>query len=175
MLMRVDECVDARAYRWTYVYVCMGARGRRLFFFFTRVNQQLREQGRVTHFAERDTHTGGELVPVECGVRDSLSRSEVREITAGHQQGSGQRARALRLVRSHPSLLIDRRSASVDHARAIRSWLLLFSCLPPARRSRRRKYLPFLLALGLRFLAAAAESQRLQSALHVVGRWLLQK
>lgn len=44
---------------------------------------------------EGHAHAQEELIPVECGVRDSLSRSEVREVVAaGHQRGSGRRARS---------------------------------------------------------------------------------
>lgn len=69
--------------------------------------------------SERHAHAQEELVPVECGVRDSLSRSEVREVVAAeHQRVSGRRARsgfeplvsslALRSVCLALSLLIDR-------------------------------------------------------------------
>lgn len=53
------------------------------------------QEGENERERERHAHAQEELVPVECGVRDSLSRSEVREaVAAGHQRGSGRRARS---------------------------------------------------------------------------------
>jgi len=89
---------------------------------------------------------------MECGVRDSLSRSEVREvITVGHQRDSGRRARfALEPLISSLALLslfhtpfcsINRNGGPCVHTRGlpgvIRSWLILFSCLSPASRTSR--------------------------------------
>jgi len=83
------------------------------------------------HFAERRAQE--KLVPVECDVRDSLSRSKVRDAAAGHQQGSGQRALLmLRLAALIRSLLIARRSASVGHESDTILAVILFSCISPA-------------------------------------------